>query len=138
MFYKILNLDLRGLPLKPPSGSPLQVIFLGSANTSLFSNMSCKSNPRTYQISFLMSKWEVVRSCRLEVFCGKGVLRSFTKFTGKDLRQRLFFNKVAGLRPATLLKKSLWHRSFPVNFRKFLKTPFFAEHLRWLLLTHDH
>ena len=44
-----------------------------------------------------------------------------------------FFNKVAGLRPATLLKKRLWHRCFPVNFAKFL-TSFFTEHLRWLLL----
>ena len=38
-----------------------------------------------------------------------------------------FFNKVAGLRPAILLillKKRLWHRCFPVNFAKFLKTPF--------------
>ena len=26
--------------------------------------------------------------------------------------------------PATLLKKRLWHRCFPVNFAKFLRTPF--------------
>ena len=26
--------------------------------------------------------------------------------------------------PATLLKKRLWHRCFPVNFMKFLRTPF--------------
>ena len=45
-----------------------------------------------------------------------------------------FFNKVASLRPATLLKKRLWHRRFPVNFAKFLKIPFFIEHLWWLLL----
>ena len=32
------------------------------------------------------------------------------------------------------VKKILWHRRFPVNFQKFLRTPFFAEHLRWLLL----
>ena len=38
--------------------------------------------------------------------------------------------------PATLLKKRLWHRCFPVNFAKFLKTPFFTEHLWWLLLKH--
>ena len=50
----------------------------------------------------------------------KGVLRNFAKFTGKHLCQSLFFNKVAGLRPATLLKKRLWHRCFPVNFAKFL------------------
>ena len=37
------------------------------------------------------------RSSRPEVFC-KGVLRNFTKFTGKHLCQSLFFNKVAGLR----------------------------------------
>ena len=45
-----------------------------------------------------------------------------------------FFDKVAGLRPATLLKKRLWHRYFPVKFVKFLKTPFFIEHLWWLVL----
>ena len=44
--------------------------------------------------------------------------------------ESLFFNKVAGFRPATLLKKRLWHRCFPVNFAKFLRTPFFTEHLR--------
>ena len=49
------------------------------------------------------------------------------------LCQSLFFNK-AGLRPATLLKKRPWHRYFPVNFAKVLRTPFFLEHLRWLLL----
>ena len=37
----------------------------------------------------------------------KDVLRNFTKFTGKPLCQSLFFNKVAGLRPATLFKKRL-------------------------------
>ena len=58
--------------------------------------------------------------------------KNFTKFTGKHLCQSLFFNKVAGLRPATLLKKRLWHRCFPVNFVKFLRTPFFIEHLSWL------
>ena len=35
--------------------------------------------------------------CSIEI----GVLKSFTKFTGKHLCQSLFFNKVAGLRPAT-------------------------------------
>ena len=35
-----------------------------------------------------------------------------------------FLNKVAGLRPANLLKKRLWHRRFPVNFAKFQRTPF--------------
>ena len=38
--------------------------------------------------------------------------------------QSLFFNKVAGLKPVILFKKRLWHRCFPVDFRKFLGTPF--------------
>ena len=27
-----------------------------------------------------------------------------------------------------------WRRCFPLNFVKFLRTPFLTEHLRWLLL----
>ena len=51
----------------------------------------------------------------------KGVLRNFTKLTGKHLcQQSLFFNKVAGL----LLKKRLWLRCFPESFAKLLRTPF--------------
>ena len=74
------------------------------------------------------------RSSRPELFCKKGVLRNFTKFTEKHRSQSLFFNKVADLRPATLLKKRIWRRCFPVNFDKFLKTTFFIEQLWWLLL----
>ena len=59
----------------------------------------------------------LVRSSRLEVFCKKGVLGNFAKFTGKHLCQRL------------------WHRCFPVNFAKFPRTPFIIEHLWWLLLS---
>ena len=68
----------------------------------------------------------------------KVVLKNFTKFTGKLLCQSLLFSKVVGLRTATLLKKRLWHRFFPVNFVKFLRTPFLPEHLRWLLLKHEN
>ena len=74
------------------------------------------------------------RSSRLEVFCRKGVLRNFERFTGKHFCQNLLFNKVPGLRTVTLLKKRFWYRCFPVNFSKFLKTPSITEHLRWLLL----
>ena len=35
----------------------------------------------------------------------KGFLKNFTKFTGKHLCQSLVFNNIAGLRPATLLKR---------------------------------
>ena len=59
-----------------------------------------------------------------EVYCRKGVLKSFAKFTWKHLCQSLFFNKVACLRLATFLKKRLWHRCFPANFAEFLRTFF--------------
>ena len=77
---------------------------------------------------------KVFRSSRPDVLCKKGVLRNFAKFTRKHLCQSLFVNKVTGLRPATLLKKRLWHRCFPVNFTKFLRVPFLKEHIWWLLL----
>ena len=60
----------------------------------------------------------------------KGFPRNFAKFTGKHLCQSFFFDRVAGLRPSTLLKKRLWHRCFPLNFAKFLRAPFLKEHLR--------
>ena len=68
-----------------------------------------------------------------EVFYKKGVLINFTKFTGKQLCQGLFLNKNAGLRPATLFKKRPWHRCFPVNFVKILRTPF-LQNTSWRLL----
>ena len=67
------------------------------------------------------------RSSRQEVFCKKSVLKHFAKFTGKHLFQSLFFNEIAGLRLATLLKKRLWHRCFPVDFTKFILTTFYTE-----------
>ena len=62
----------------------------------------------------------VAQNCSIK----KGVLKTFTKFTGKHLRQRVSF----------LIKKRLWHSCFPMNFEKFLRAPFLIEHLRWLLL----
>ena len=43
----------------------------------------------------------------------------------KNLCQSLFFNTVAGLRPATLFKKRLWHRMFSCEFCEFLKNTIF-------------
>ena len=46
----------------------------------------------------LRTPFEIDGSSRPKMFCKKGVLRNFTKFTGKHLCQSLLFNKVAGLR----------------------------------------
>ena len=51
--------------------------------------------------------------------------RKFPEQWNQRLRSR------RSLRPATLLKKGLWHRCFPVNFVKFLRTPFFTDYL-WM------
>ena len=61
----------------------------------------------------------------------KGLLRNLAKFTGKHLCQSLFFNTV---RPATLLIKRPWHRCFPLNSAKFLRTPFLQNISGRLLL----
>ena len=50
---------------------------------------------------------------RPELFCKKGVLKNFAKFTGNHLYQSLFFNKVAG-------------------------KAFLIGHLRWLPLLLDY
>ena len=68
----------------------------------------------------------------------KVFLKNFTKFTGKHLCWSLFFNRVSGLRPATLLKKRLQQRCFPVNFATFLRTPSLQNTSRKLLLFPIH
>ena len=52
----------------------------------------------------------------------------FLKILRKTPVWSFFFNKVAGPRPATLFKKRLWYRCFPVSLSKFLRN-FFIEHL---------
>ena len=68
------------------------------------------------------------RSSRPEVLCKKAVLKNFAEFTGKHLCQGLFFNKVEGLSPATLLKKRL-AQVFSFEFCEISEKPFFIEHL---------
>ena len=53
------------------------------------------------------------------------VRKIFPKYTGKHLCQ--------GHKVSTLLKSKLWHRYFPVNFAKFLRTPLGT--CLWTLLT---
>ena len=68
------------------------------------------------------------RSSRPGVFCKRGILRNFAKFTGKRLCQRL-------------KKKSHWHRCFPLIFAKFLRTQFFQNTSGgcfWSVNSHSH
>ena len=68
----------------------------------------------------------VVWKCSVEK-----VFLKFSQYSQENTCTRVSF--LMGL--ATLLKKRLWHRCFTVNFAKFVRTPFFAEHLRWLFCT---
>ena len=58
-------------------------------------------------------------SSRPEVFCKKGVLRNFAKFTGKHFCQGLFFNKVAG--SCNFFKKETLALVFSCEFCKISK-----------------
>ena len=51
----------------------------------------------SFHYFFLNLFYVLCRSSHSDVFCKKGVLRKFSKFTGKHLCQSLFFNKVGGL-----------------------------------------
>ena len=75
-------------------------------------------------IVFAITIQMTTRSSHQRCSARKGVIRNFSKFTGKHLFQVLFYNKVAGPEPATLLQTRLWHRCFPMNFEKVSKSTF--------------
>ena len=104
---------------------------------SSFSDMSCtysfnwKNKNQIYSHMFfyiatttgnayMAQKIPMYRSSHRRCSVRKSVVRNFAKFTGKHLCQSLFFNKVAGMRPGTLLKKRLSFTGvFPWILRNF-------------------
>ena len=79
----------------------------------------------------------VFRSSHRRCFV-KNVFLEMSQNLQKNICARVFFNKVAGLRPATLFKKRLWHKCFPGNFAKFLRTPFLQNTSDRMLLCRFH
>ena len=80
-----------------------------------------------FKLIFSLRSFE--RNNRPEVFCKKGVLGNFAKFTGKHLCQSLFFNK-------RFLQKETLAQLFSCEFCEISKKCFLlTEHLLWLLLT---
>ena len=80
-----------------------------------------------------------VRSSRPEVLCKKGVLRLETSPNSQENTcARVSFLIKLQVRKTTLpesvSKKRLWHRCFPKNFGKFLRTPFVQNTYGRLLL----
>ena len=55
-----------------------------------------------------------------------GVPKNFAKFTAKHLHRILFFDKVADLISTVRVRVRvrLYHKCFPENFAKALRTPF--------------
>ena len=70
--------------------------------------------------------FNIFRSSHWRCSVRKGVLRNFAKFTENTCARVSFLIKLR----AALLKKRLWHRCFPVNFAKFLRTPF-SQNTSW-------
>ena len=64
------------------------------------------------------------RNSRPEVFCEKGVLRNFARFTGKLLCQSVFFNKVAGAAACNFIEKETLAQVFSCEFCEISKNTF--------------
>ena len=63
------------------------------------------------------------------------MLLKFSQNSQENNCARVSFSiKLQAYARATLLKKRLWRRCFPVNFGKFLRTPISTEQFWWLLL----
>ena len=75
-----------------------------------------KDTKRRYQVNFLMFCFKY-RSSHQRCSMKKGVLKNFHKIHRKT--------------PVPESGTGVWHRCFPVNFVKSLRTPFFTEHL-WM------
>ena len=74
-----------------------------SSSSNVLHQSSSNSFQHTQFLTLLCSN----RSSRQDVFCWKGVLRNFAKFTGKHLYQSLFFLiKLRALRTPSLLSTS--------------------------------
>ena len=61
--------------------------------------------------------------------CRRTLCQFYQRFWINPGKHSFFFNK-----DATLLKKRIWYRCFPVNFAKFLRTPFLQNIFGRLLL----
>ena len=62
------------------------------------------------------------------MFCKKDILRNLTKFTGKNLCQRLLFNKITNL-VCNFIKKETLAQLFSCEFRAICKNTLSTEHL---------
>ena len=116
----------------------LQRILLG-IDANRWQAYSCKGKQTNKALTGLMIfQWKMVwsvlswvvalrqpvsnRSSHRRCFVKNVALKNFANFTGRHLCWSLFLIKLQAFRPATLIKKRIEHRCFPVKFTKFLRT----------------
>ena len=99
------------------------------------SHTSC-SMLRYQSSEFLLKKTKKKLNSQLKLPYSDVVFRRFSaeKVFWKYMQASQESSCATILRPATLLKKRLWHKCFPAKFPKFLRTSIFIEHHQWLLL----
>ena len=107
-----INLVVKQLSWKVSTGRKLGPYF---CHVYLPNLEKCSGVHRKNSSTFLLF-WAENRSSRPDVFCKKVILRSFAKFTGKQLCQISF-----------LIKLQTWGT---YDFLWILRN--FSEHLRWL------
>ena len=94
----------------------------------------CRKHLKIYQTRMLNTN-VVKKKIVLSLFISmqkqspRGVLKNFAKFTGKHLRQSLFFSKVVG-GACSLIKKEILAQVFSWEFCKIFEKINFEEHLR--------
>ena len=74
----------------------------------------------------------------LQVFSKKKLFLEISQNSQESTGARASYLIKLQARLATLFKKRLWHRCFPVNFAKFLITPFLKNTSWCLLLLKDY
>ena len=97
-----------------------------------FYSRVCLKCFRTITLKSCLSKSEFSFSEQPLVFYKKGVLKSFTIFTGKHLCRSLFFINLKTFRPSgqQLYQKGSPTQVFPSEHYGFFKNILFVEHLR--------
>ena len=116
-WIRLYSVTHKNKQTKQGKEKPRKEIHKRTWNTGKTLKQALQRNQMTY-----------LRSSQQKCSMKKLVLRNFTKFTWKHLCQNLFFNKFAGLRPATLLKTSL-AQMFHRKFCQISKNTSFTEHL---------
>ena len=85
--------------------------------------------------SFIVDVWQGLKSNHRRC----SVKKVFLKISqNSHLCHSPFFNKVADLKSANLLKRRLWHSCFIVNFASFLRTPILQNTSGRLLVLNTH